>query len=44
MKIENNDINEIGLSKSDMRFAFITLALVAVLVAAGWIDTLVRWF
>ena len=43
MKIENNDVrNEIGLTKSDMRFCWITLAIVAAFVAVGWIWTAVR--
>lgn len=43
-KIKSNDTNELGLTKSDMRFWAITLVLVAALLAAGWISTLVRWF
>ena len=44
MRIEDNGHrNEIGLSRSEMRFAFITLALVALLLAAGWIHTIVTW-
>lgn len=42
MKI-HNDRNELGLSRYDMRLWTLTLGLVALLLLAGWIDTLVRW-
>lgn len=42
MKVENNDLNELGLSKSDMRFWAITLVLAAALLIVMWINTKVR--
>lgn len=39
MRIENNNLNELGLSKGEMRFWFITLVLVGILFAAMVIDT-----
>ena len=40
---DNGHRNEIWLTRSEMRFCWITLALVATLLTVGWIHTLVTW-